>query len=105
VALDDFGTGYSSLTHLRELPIDRVKIDPLDCGSLLADASAAAIIESVTMLAHRLGLQVVAEGVETAEQLALVRAAGCDIVPGYYFARPLPAGECEQLLRRGRWGE
>ena len=102
VALDDFGTGFSSLTHLRELPIDRVKLDRSFVGHCLSDASAAVIIESVTMLAHRLGLQVVAEGVETAEELAFIRGAGCDIVQGYYFARPLPVGECEVLLRRGR---
>ena len=84
VALDDFGTGFSSLTHLRELPIDRVKLDRSFVGHCLSDASAAVIIESVTMLAHRLGLQVVAEGVETAEELAFIRGAGCDIVQGYY---------------------
>jgi hypothetical protein len=103
-SLDDFGTGYSSLTHLRELPIDRVKLDRSFVGRCLADPSSAAIIESVTMLAHRLGLEVVAEGVENEEELAFIRRAGCDIVQGYHFARPLPADECQGLLRSGAWG-
>ena len=74
VALDDFGTGYSSLTHLRELPIDRVKIDRSFVGSCLEDRSAAAILVAVTRLAHDLGMEVVAEGVETQAQLEFVKA-------------------------------
>jgi diguanylate cyclase (GGDEF)-like protein/PAS domain S-box-containing protein len=100
VALDDFGTGYSALTHLRELPIDCIKIDRSFVGSCLKDRSASAILVAVTHLAHDLGMQVVAEGVETEAQLDFVRAVGCDAAQGYHVARPLPHAECtEHLLR------
>ena len=104
VTLDDFGTGYSSLTHLRELPIDRVKIDSSFVASCLSDRSAAAILVSVTHLAHDLGLEVVAEGVETQAQLEFVSAVGCDAAQGYHLARPLPAGECNDYLLRAAGG-
>jgi len=98
IALDDFGTGFSSLTHLREFPIDRVKLDRSFVSSCASDASAAAILESVTSLAHRLGLEVIGEGVETDEQLLLLQRIGCDIVQGYLLSKPLPAPECEAFL-------
>ena len=104
VALDDFGTGYSSLTHLRELPIDRVKIDRSFVGSCLEDRSAAAILVAVTGLAHDLGMEVVAEGVETQEQLQFVKEAGCDAVQGYYLARPMPPADCIAYLLRAAQG-
>ena len=109
VALDDFGTGYSALTHLRELPIDCVKIDRSFVGSCLKDRSASAILVAVTHLAHDLGMQVVAEGVETEAQLDFVRAVGCDAAQGYHVARPLPHAECTGYLlgaggRRGDIG-
>ena len=104
VALDDFGTGYSSLTHLRELPIDRVKIDRSFVGSCLDDQSASAILVAVTHLAHDLGMKVVAEGVETQEQLEFVKAAGCDAVQGYYLARPMPHIDCTGYLMRAAEG-
>jgi diguanylate cyclase (GGDEF)-like protein/PAS domain S-box-containing protein len=99
VALDDFGTGFSSLTYLREMPIDRVKIDRSFVASCLEDHSAAAIVVGVTQLAHALGMEVVAEGVETQAQLEFVKAAGCDAAQGYYLARPLPYEECSEYLR------
>jgi diguanylate cyclase (GGDEF)-like protein len=98
VALDDFGTGYSSLTHLRELPFDRVKIDRSFVSSCLTDRSSAAIVVAVTHLVHDLGMEVVAEGVETQEQLEYVRAVGCDAVQGYCLARPLSFSECTAYL-------
>jgi diguanylate cyclase (GGDEF)-like protein len=104
LALDDFGTGYSSLTHLRELPIDLVKIDRSFVASCLKDRSASAILVAVTHLAHDLGMQVVAEGVETEAQLDFVRAVGCDAAQGYYLARPMPNDKCTEYLRRAAEG-
>jgi diguanylate cyclase (GGDEF)-like protein/PAS domain S-box-containing protein len=103
IALDDFGTGYSSLTHLRDLPIDRIKIDRSFVGSCLSDRSAAAILVAVTHLAHDLGTEVVAEGVETQATLDFVRAVGCDAAQGYHLSMPLTAGDCsDYLLRAGQ---
>jgi diguanylate cyclase (GGDEF)-like protein/PAS domain S-box-containing protein len=100
VALDDFGTGYSSLTHLRDLPIERVKIDRSFVATCLTDRAAAAILVGVTHMAHELGKEVVAEGVETQVQLDFVRAAGCDSVQGYLLARPMPYDDCSEYLRK-----
>lgn len=99
VALDDFGTGYSSLSYLRKFDIDFLKIDQsfvanLDCGS--ADH---ALCEAIILLAHKLGLQVVAEGIETPLQYQLLVDAGCDYGQGYLFAKPMPATAFEALLR------
>ncbi len=99
VALDDFGTGYSSLTHLRQLPIDRVKIDRSFVASCLEDRSASAILVGATRLAHDLGVEVVAEGVETQAQLEFVREAGCDAAQGYFLARPLSHDDCTAYLK------
>jgi diguanylate cyclase (GGDEF)-like protein/PAS domain S-box-containing protein len=104
VALDDFGTGYSALTHLRELPIDRIKIDRSFVGSCLKDRSASAILVAVTHLAHDLGMEVVAEGVETEAQLDFVRAVGCDAAQGYHLARPLAHADCTDYLLRADQG-
>jgi diguanylate cyclase (GGDEF)-like protein/PAS domain S-box-containing protein len=104
VALDDFGTGYSALTHLRELPIDRIKIDRSFVGSCLKDRSASAILVAVTHLAHDLGMEVVAEGVETEAQLDFVRAVGCDAAQGYHLARPLAHAACTDYLLRAEQG-
>jgi len=90
VALDDFGTGYSSLSYLKHLPFDVVKIDRAFVRDLrLGDSSSNWIVETVLRLAHGLGAKVVAEGVETAEQLAVLRALGCDAVQGYLLGRPM----------------
>jgi EAL domain-containing protein (putative c-di-GMP-specific phosphodiesterase class I) len=89
LALDDFGTGYSSLAYLKKFPIDILKIDRSFVHDLPDDEDAAAIAKSVIVMAKALRKKVVAEGVETAEQLAFLREYGCDLVQGYYYARPL----------------
>jgi diguanylate cyclase (GGDEF)-like protein/PAS domain S-box-containing protein len=97
LALDDFGTGYSALSRLRKMPVDTVKIDRSFVQELDHDAGTVAIVRAVTTLAHTLGMDVTAEGVETAEQLARVRALRCDRAQGYYFGRPMPAEEARDL--------
>ncbi|MGM9489156.1 putative bifunctional diguanylate cyclase/phosphodiesterase [Ideonella sp. YS5] len=91
VAIDDFGTGHSSLAHLRELAVDRIKIDHSFVGSVPGDTSAEAIVQAVVQLAHGLKLTVTAEGVETERQRAALAAMGCDVLQGYLISRPLPA--------------
>lgn len=98
LAIDDFGTGYSSLSYLQDFPVETVKIDRSFIMALGRNAGSAAIVESVTALAHQLGMAVTAEGVETSEQLGLVRQAGCDQSQGYLFGRPLPVDQVTHLL-------
>ena len=102
LSIDDFGTGYSSLNYLKSFPIHTLKIDQSFIRDITIDAKDAAIAATIVPLGHNLKLNVIAEGVETAEQLALVRDTGCDQMQGYYFCRPLPADELEKLLREGR---
>ena len=92
ISMDDFGTGYSSLSYFRMFPFDKVKIDQSFVQDMIANPQARAIIRSVIGLGRGLGVPVVAEGVETAEQLAALRAEGCDQVQGYLIARPNPIG-------------
>jgi diguanylate cyclase (GGDEF)-like protein len=98
LGIDDFGTGYSSLTYLRRFPVDFVKIDRSFVNGLGADSEDTAIVTAVIQLGKALGLRTVAEGVETAEQLALLRELDCDLAQGYYFARPQPAEAVSDLL-------
>jgi EAL domain-containing protein (putative c-di-GMP-specific phosphodiesterase class I) len=90
IALDDFGTGYSSLTHLRDFPIDQIKIDKSFVFGLGQNAESLAIVTAVVDLAHALGMTVVAEGIETEAQYALLRAIGCDSGQGHLFGEASP---------------
>jgi EAL domain-containing protein (putative c-di-GMP-specific phosphodiesterase class I) len=98
IALDDFGAGYSSLRYLQQFPFDRLKIDRAFVTGLGPSGNAAAIIQAVVTLGHALGMNVLAEGVETDEQRVLLRLAGCDEMQGYLFARPAPAEAIDALL-------
>jgi len=100
--LDDFGTGYSSLSYLQQLPITFLKIDQSFVRRLGADDDALAIVKTIIVLAHQLGRQVIAEGVETAEQLTMLRLLGCEYGQGYLFARPLPCADVSAFLAVGR---
>lgn len=101
VSVDDFGTGYSSMSYLRRFPIDKLKIDRGFVKDLLNRADDASIVQAIISLAHSLRLKVVAEGVETAEQLSSLKSMGCDQYQGYHFSPPLPAAEFGELIKRG----
>ncbi|MDO7835598.1 EAL domain-containing protein [Sphingobium sp. HBC34] len=100
VALDDFGTGYSSLSYLRSFPFDKLKIDRSFIVDLLAHEGATAIIRAITTLADALGMETTAEGVENSDQLDILRAQGCGQIQGYFFSKPIPAGDVAQLLQK-----
>ena len=105
VSVDDFGTGYSSMNYLRRFPIDKLKIDRGFLQDLATSADDAAIVRAIVSLAHSLRLKVVAEGVETPEQLRFLRTLGCDQYQGYHFSPPLPANEFARLVRNWQKAE
>ncbi len=96
LALDDFGTGHSGLSHLGQLPITGVKIDKMFVWQSMKSEWDANLLKSIILFARSLGLHLVAEGVETEEQLALVRSLGCDCIQGFYYTHPLPSNEYEE---------
>ncbi|QSB01819.1 EAL domain-containing protein [Methylomonas sp. EFPC1] len=98
VSLDDFGTGYSSLSYLKKFDIDYLKIDQSFVRNLAVGSDDMALCEAIIVMAHKLGIKVIAEGIETSSQRDLLTAAGCDFGQGYLFAKPLPAQEFEQLF-------
>ena len=98
VSLDDFGTGYSSLSYLKKFDIDYLKIDQAFVRNLAPESPDMALCEAIIVMAHKLGIKVIAEGVETAMQRDLLRAAGCDFGQGYHYSRPVPAEAFERLL-------
>ena len=102
IALDDFGTGYSSLTYLKNLPIDVVKIDRGFIKNIEEKKQDEFIVKTVVELAHGLGKEIVAEGIETKRQLEFLREIGCDTAQGYLFSRPVPAEEIENMLIKGK---
>jgi diguanylate cyclase (GGDEF)-like protein/PAS domain S-box-containing protein len=102
ISMDDFGTGYSSLSYLRSFPFDKIKIDRSFVHELASRGDSMAIVRAVTGLGKSLGISTTAEGVETSEQLALLRSEGCTEVQGYLFSPPRPAAEVEKMLSKGR---
>jgi len=100
LSLDDFGTGYSSLAYLKRFPVGKLKIDRSFINDLETDADDQAIASTIVSMGRNLRLTVLAEGVETIEQLALLRKMGCDMAQGYHFSRPLPAEQIADLLRQ-----
>jgi EAL domain-containing protein (putative c-di-GMP-specific phosphodiesterase class I) len=101
IAIDDFGTGYSALAHLHRFPVDLLKIDRSFVVAMRSSPVASTVVRAAVQLAHALGLDVVAEGVETADELGRMAAQGCDYAQGYWLARPLPAAAATLVLREG----
>ncbi|WP_235979556.1 bifunctional diguanylate cyclase/phosphodiesterase [Rhabdothermincola sediminis] len=100
LAVDDFGTGYSSLSYLRTFPVDVLKVDRSFVAGLGTEGGDEAIVAAIIRLTHTLGLEAVAEGVETAAQLERLQVLGCDLAQGYHLSRPIPAGEVTSVLGR-----
>jgi EAL domain-containing protein (putative c-di-GMP-specific phosphodiesterase class I) len=98
IALDDFGTGFGSLSHLKKLPIDRLKVDRSFVGDMETNADNMAIVRTIAHLGQSLGIKVTIEGVETQSQLTLLRAMGCDTMQGYLFSKPMHAAQVAAFL-------
>jgi EAL domain-containing protein (putative c-di-GMP-specific phosphodiesterase class I) len=98
ITIDDFGTGYSSLSYLKSFPVSALKVDRAFVQNITTDPDDAAITEAIIKMAHSLKLKVVAEGVETKEQLKFLESLNCDELQGYLFSKPLPAEEIAKLF-------
>ena len=98
-SLDDFGTGYSSLAYLTRLPFDQLKIDQSFVQNLAPDSNDLALCETIVVMAHKLGIKVIAEGIETQDQYDILKQIGCDYGQGYLFSKPLPVDEFEKLVK------
>jgi EAL domain-containing protein (putative c-di-GMP-specific phosphodiesterase class I) len=98
IAMDDFGTGYSSLSYLRSFPFSKIKIDRSFVEGVVGHSDSLAIVQATIQLSHKLGMQTTAEGVETAEQLAVLSAEGCTHAQGFHISRPIPASAIPALL-------
>jgi EAL domain-containing protein (putative c-di-GMP-specific phosphodiesterase class I) len=96
--MDDFGTGYSSLSYLRRFPFDKIKIDKSFVNGIVEDKEAFAIMRAIILLGDALGMRVTVEGVETAEQLAMLQREACDEIQGYHISPPRPAVDVPYLL-------
>jgi EAL domain-containing protein (putative c-di-GMP-specific phosphodiesterase class I) len=99
--MDDFGTGYSSLGHLHQFPIDQIKIDRTFTSSMLSNKNNMGLVRSIVLMGHELGLNVVAEGIETTEQMSRLGELGCEYGQGYYLSKPLRVSEVNGFLTRG----
>lgn len=102
LAIDDFGTGYSSLSYLRRFPVDKLKIDQSFVQGMATNADDASLVSAIIAIARSLNLSVIAEGVETVEQLHMLRRDSCDFMQGFFFSRPLPAEAFASLVRSGK---
>ncbi len=102
ISIDDFGTGYSSLSYLKKLPINTLKIDRSFVNDILSDPNDMAIVSAIISMAGKMGLNVIAEGVEHAEQIELLKAEGCTIIQGFYYSKPLPKAEFLNFLHEHR---
>ena len=106
ISVDDFGTGYSSLNYLRQLPVDTVKIDKSFINDMTSDANDEAIVATIINMGHNLNLTVIAEGVETEEQLKYLQKLECDEIQGYFYSKPIPPSEFEnKFLVQGNLSE
>lgn len=101
-SLDDFGIGYSSFSYLTQLPLDQLKIDRFFVQNIGEKSTDEIIVQSIISMAHKLGMEVIAEGVETEGQRAFLEHYGCPDCQGYLFSKPIPIDEFEQLVKRSR---
>jgi EAL domain-containing protein (putative c-di-GMP-specific phosphodiesterase class I) len=99
ISIDDFGTGYSSLSYLKRFPIDKLKVDQSFVRDISTHADDAAMVRTIITMGHNLRLKVIAEGVETAEQLAFLKEQQCDEIQGYYFSQPLAADDFSEYVK------